>query len=58
MSDSAIVQVRRLLEQLKEGSWSNEDARNDQEDEVLKLLTEWGRCWPTPVSLDSFPPLR
>lgn len=48
MSDSAIVQVRRFLEQLQEGSWSNEDARKEQAGEVLKLLTEWGRCWPKP----------
>jgi len=48
MSDSAIVQVRRFLEQLEEGSWSNEDARRARAEEMLKLLTEWGRCWPKP----------
>lgn len=46
MSDSAIVQVRSFLEQLSEGSWTNEDARRARAEEMLKLLTEWGRCWP------------
>lgn len=46
MSESAIVQVRRFLEQIREGSWSNEDARRAQADDMLTALGEWGRCWP------------
>jgi len=49
MSDSAIVQVRRFLEQLEEGSWTNEDARRARAEQMLKALTAWGRCWPGDV---------
>ena len=46
MSDSAIVQVRTFLEQIRDGSWTNEDARRARAGEILKALTAWGRCWP------------